>query len=595
MSSRLLVIDDSLTVRKAVGLSLKNIDATIDYATTGHEGLLKATHHHGVPDLILLDFVLPDMRGIDVAQRLAQDARTAAVPIILMTAKEENVRELFRGLRTQLDYVAKPFSPEDIVSRVQAILEKQKTQQVAASLRPSRPPAPATVSLFSFRQKEAAAKALFNLFRPQFTRIPEWMAQLGVNAPAPFFARKFLTPELVGQLLDALVPAFKEVLGGNGPSEPAEEGEGALSGKASGWSPIEIIKMIRASEQSGELWLSQGSRKIIVYLRRGEIVLATSHDPIDYCRDARVPLPILSPEVRERAEADQRSSGKPFFVTLAERGYLPTTDLATLLQRQGKRVLLDVVETSSVRFFWREKPTHPSYVDAYGMRISVEQLELERLRRPTARASFETDGVLPKNDTLYERATNFSRRLRDFELSADERRALSLIGGGNSVQTLVNRSGMPSREVAYIVSRLERVGLIRPKPQKEAGIERKSGPVMILEPDVEGFQKPLTQLLQNRAEPLALISLESEKDIFASIVRERPRMVILNAEAGPAREAAIRAVAQVRKAEELSHLAIVAVLDAPSREKLDELSSAGFDSVLTKPVTYVDLERLLVA
>jgi DNA-binding response OmpR family regulator len=591
MSSRLLVIDDSLTVRKAVGLSLKNIDAAIDYATTGHEGLLKATHHHGVPDVILLDFVLPDMRGIDVAQRLAQDARTANVPIILMTAKDENVRELFKGMRTTVDYVSKPFSPDDIVTRVQAILDKQKAIASTASLRPSRPPAPASVSLFSFRQKETAAKALFATLRPQFTRIPEWMAQLGANQPAPFFARKFLTPELVGQLLDALVPVFKEVIGGSGPAEPAEEGEGALSGKATGWSPMDILKMIRASGQTGELWLAQGSRKVIVYLRRGEIVLATSHDPLDYCRDARVPLPSLASEIRERAEADQRSSGKPFFVTLAERGYLPTADLASVLQRQGKRVLLDAVEASSVRFFWREKPTHPPYVDAYGMRISVAQLDLERLRRPSGRAGI--DARLPKSDTVYERAENFSRRLREFELGPDERRILSLVGGANSVQTLTNRSGMPAREIAFICDRLAHVGLIAQKPQKATVLDKKPGAVMILEPDVEGFQKPLTQLLQNRAEPLNLVSFESDKDIFASIVKERPRMVILNADA--AGDAAIRAVAQVRKAEELSHLAVVAVLDAPSREKLDELSAAGFDSVLTKPVTYVDLERLLVA
>jgi CheY-like chemotaxis protein len=592
MSSRLLVIDDSLTVRKAVGLSLKNIDATIDYATTGHEGLLKATHHHGVPDLILLDFVLPDMRGIDVATRLSQDARTANVPIILMTAKDENVRELFKGIRTQVDYVSKPFAPEDIVTRVTQVLDKKATA-AAASLRPSRPPAPTSVSLFSFRQKEAAAKALFAMLRPQFSRIPEWMGQLGANQPAPFFARKFLTPEMVGQLLDALVPVFREVLGGSGPAEPAEEGEGALSGKATGWSPMDILKMIRASGQTGELWLAAGSRKIIVYLRNGEIVLATSHDPIDYCRDARVPLPALAADIRERAEADQRSSGKPFFVTLAERGYLPTTDLASVLQRQGKRALLDAIEASSVRFFWREKPTHPPYVDAYGMRVSVDQLELERLRRPLGRASL--DPKLPKSDSVYERAESFSRRLRDFELAPDERRVLSLIGGGNSVQTLTNRSGMASREVAQIVARVAHVGLIHARPQKapQAEVSKKPGAVMILEPDIEGFQRPLTQLLQNRAEPLSLLPFEQGQDIFATIVKERPKMVILNADV--ARDAAIRAVAQVRKAEDLSHLAVVAVLDTPNQVKIDELSAAGFDSVLTKPVTYVDLERLLVA
>ena len=156
-------------------------------------------------------------------------------------------------------------------------------------------------------------------------------------------------------------------------------------------------------------------------------------------------------------------------------------------------------------------------------------------------------------------------------------------------------SGMASREVAQIVARVAHVGLIHARPQKapQAEVSKKPGAVMILEPDIEGFQRPLTQLLQNRAEPLSLLPFEQGQDIFATIVKERPKMVILNADV--ARDAAIRAVAQVRKAEDLSHLAVVAVLDTPNQVKIDELSAAGFDSVLTKPVTYVDLERLLVA
>ena len=138
------------------------------------------------------------------------------------------------------------------------------------------------------------------------------------------------------------------------------------------------------------------------------------------------------------------------------------------------------------------------------------------------------------------------------------------------------------------------MGLIRERHVAAVAAETKRpSAVMILEPDVEGFQAPLTKLLQNRAEPLSLVAFDSDKDIFAAILRERPRMVILNADA--AGDAAVRAVAQVRKADDLSHLAVVAVLDTPSREKVDELSAAGFDSVLTKPITYVDLERLLVA
>jgi two-component system phosphate regulon response regulator PhoB len=81
-----------------------------------------------LPDLILLDWMLPGMSGIDLARRLRADARTRCVPIIMLTAKGEE-RDKVAGLESGADdYVTKPFSPRELQARIQAVLRRGRPQ-----------------------------------------------------------------------------------------------------------------------------------------------------------------------------------------------------------------------------------------------------------------------------------------------------------------------------------------------------------------------------------------------------------------------------------------------------------------------------------
>ena len=95
MRQKLLVIDDSLTVRKLVELSFRDAGWMMDFAVSGGEGLSKALS--SAPDLVLLDYVLPDMKATEVCERLAASRKSSAWPsIILMSAKMERVRDQFK-------------------------------------------------------------------------------------------------------------------------------------------------------------------------------------------------------------------------------------------------------------------------------------------------------------------------------------------------------------------------------------------------------------------------------------------------------------------------------------------------------------------
>src|SRR6185295_2433555 len=142
------------------------------------EGLSRARRNP--PHLILLDYVLPDMKGLDVAAALAQDERTKGIPIVLMSAKSDDLRPLFHGLPSVVDFVSKPFTPPEISFLVADLLEKRARAAAprAADKGEEKAEEPGP-SLFSHAQKEAAARSLFAKLRDRFAQIPDWYRSLG--------------------------------------------------------------------------------------------------------------------------------------------------------------------------------------------------------------------------------------------------------------------------------------------------------------------------------------------------------------------------------------------------------------------------------
>jgi hypothetical protein len=190
---------------------------------------------------------------------------------------------------------------------------------------------------------------------------------------------------------------------------------------------------------------------------------------------------------------------------------------------------------------------------------------------------------------VLDRARGFSERIRLLELDPKERRVLALVDGRSDVYDLASRTAIRVEETAAILQRFVDVGLLVDVAARSSS-RSLARPVLIREPDVEGFQKPLASLLRSRPEPVTLVDIAPESDVMDAIRRERPKMVILNASAAEAVGETARAV---RAAADLGDVALVAVLDPSMAPRARELSAAGFDAVLFKPVAYRELERFL--
>ena len=127
MAEKILIIDDDLDTLKLVGLILQRQGYEIVAANSGSQGLAKAAAER--PNLVLLDVMMPDMEGYEVARRLRADPELARTPIIMFTAKTM-VDDKVAGFEAGVDdYMTKPTHPAELVSRVKALLARSATHQ----------------------------------------------------------------------------------------------------------------------------------------------------------------------------------------------------------------------------------------------------------------------------------------------------------------------------------------------------------------------------------------------------------------------------------------------------------------------------------
>ena len=122
MDAHILVIEDDACIRDGVARSLRAEGFCVSAAANGSDGL--ATARARTPDLILLDLVLPDLSGLEVCRRVRQDRALADIPIIMVTAKDDEV-DIVVGLGTGADdYLTKPFRIRELLARMDAVLRR---------------------------------------------------------------------------------------------------------------------------------------------------------------------------------------------------------------------------------------------------------------------------------------------------------------------------------------------------------------------------------------------------------------------------------------------------------------------------------------
>ena len=126
MAATILVVEDEPAIQELIAYNLKQAGHQPLRADNAEQAMNLV--QNALPDLVLLDWMLPGLSGIDFARRLRTDKRTRTVPIIMLTARSDEQDKL-TGLDTGADdYITKPFSPRELNARIKAVLRRRAPQ-----------------------------------------------------------------------------------------------------------------------------------------------------------------------------------------------------------------------------------------------------------------------------------------------------------------------------------------------------------------------------------------------------------------------------------------------------------------------------------
>ncbi len=214
----ILVVDDEPKIRELVRLYLEQAGFTVAEAVDGPEALER--HARLAPDLVVLDLMLPGVDGMEVTREIRRRAET---PILMLTARAEEIDRIL-GLELGADdYLPKPFHPRELVARVKAILRRSE-----GAARPDRPLAAGTLRIDPRRREVTVAGRPIGL-RPREYALLAALAR----DPGVVWSRDDLLAQVWGtdypgetRTVDVHVSALRTRLGPDGPAIEAVKGIG---------------------------------------------------------------------------------------------------------------------------------------------------------------------------------------------------------------------------------------------------------------------------------------------------------------------------------------------------------------------------------
>ena len=131
---KVLIIEDEVDIAQLVAFNLERNGYLVDQVHDGREGLKKILKD--LPDLVILDLMLPGMDGYKILKKMQRDPRSHSIPVLMLTAKSQ-IDDRLKGLELGADdYLTKPFSPKELILRAKAILKRKSRDPWLVELLP---------------------------------------------------------------------------------------------------------------------------------------------------------------------------------------------------------------------------------------------------------------------------------------------------------------------------------------------------------------------------------------------------------------------------------------------------------------------------
>ncbi len=480
MAASVLVIDDSPTILKVVQLVLTKAGFDVRTAPDGELGIELARERR--PDLILLDFVMPRMNGYQVCRALAEEEPLRSVPVVLMSAKGDQVGERFVKVMGIVDYITKPFSPEAILAVVQHTIDKQDGSRLAA---PDKEPLIPSAQLDEedlIEAAEAIVEAADQASAARREALEEVRATVASRVLQRFVdsaddedermalsdgeTQERLRETIRSALEDSALEAILSAVRATSP-ELVSGPDAVLTGDLRVIPLAEVLQMLSIQHQGGILTVTrQGggkdAAKVDVFFRAGKIDLAAAAGVSEEFLLGRfiVENKLMT---REDLELFLRSRGdaptKLFGAQLVKLGYVTEVELKQVIAQQTSELCYEILRWKSGRFAFRAtKDLPPVALDA-SLGLAVDGLLMEGFRRVDEWHLIERE--VDNFDTVFLRNEDALAQVGRAKLTREELAVLELVNGKHTVKEIIRQSKMGSFDVTKMLYRLLSIKLVR--------------------------------------------------------------------------------------------------------------------------------------
>jgi DNA-binding response OmpR family regulator len=480
---KVLVIDDSLMLLSFVKEILSEADYHVVPAATAEEGLLAAADD--VPDLILLDYVLPDMKGDEVCRHLSQNPITEKVPIVFMSGFGTDLKHDKFSTANVIGSLNKPFTSDLLLKTVEKYMPNGRSEPESKAVE-TEEPSPAAER--SWKEPEPSWK------EPE----PSWEEPETSAAPEPAWQEPQSTafepawPEHEPEFAPSEEPAWPETSEfPPSPSEVAETAGIAASAGAAGdswWSapisppahepsarpesqpstqrstfeapaaspsiatqmeePLPVhgpffsgdtsffsingaLQTIGKEKLTGTMRAFWNNNAAELLARNGEIILVTTHDPQLYCPEVPVTLVSVDVEKTEEARAQQRETGCPVFLTLAQEELILHEPAVQLVQHYGQKLFAQLWTAQRVRFLFDQSDALPDYCRDVPGEADINHWILTTLRTIQLQELEPSADLEPGSIPAYTR--DGFNRVQELRLTVAEAQFASQFNGVRSV------------------------------------------------------------------------------------------------------------------------------------------------------------------
>jgi CheY-like chemotaxis protein len=328
-------------------------------AATGEEGLQVTRERK--PDFVILDYILPDLKGDEVSRQLAQDEETAQIPVLYMSGFASEIQDVESQSSNVVGFLGKPFTADLLLKAINECLPQISDESVA-------------MEETSTESDAAISSEFASVIGPE-VESPE-----AVASSSPIWGETTVTPVHSDFGDSAFTPPQATDISSPSTFEPLSGREVFFAGDTNFFSLTWALRTISVEKLTGVLRCFWTKQDVELFARDGKILLVTTRDPEVYCSEAPITLVNVAADRVAEARTQQLQTGCPLFLMLAREDLILRDAALQLVQHYGQKLFAQLWTAPRVRLLFEQTTEIPEFANEVPPEEDIEHWTLAALR-----------------------------------------------------------------------------------------------------------------------------------------------------------------------------------------------------------------------